>query len=89
MLLLMLLIAVPLGLALAIGIDLADNHGERIETWIEDAHPVVAPQTSDVTAGVDIAWQRPIGNRETVRRGAKMRSAPVATSRRRRALPLH
>jgi hypothetical protein len=48
--LLMLLIAVPLGLALAIAIDLADNRGERIETWIEDAHPVVARRDAPTTS---------------------------------------
>ena len=89
MLLLMLLIAVPVALALAVAIELADNRGERIDRWIEDAHPVFA-RPSDPSQ-VDFARARPVGKRAT-ERAVRARAARTPNGRsqpRRRALPLH
>ena len=94
MLLLMLLIAVPVGLALAIAIDLADSRGKDTDTWIEDAHPVFARPTPNVTSIFDIARSRPAERRAAVRsarmRPAKMPGGGARPSQpRRQALPLH
>lgn len=46
--LLMLLISVFGGMALAVVVELAANRGECVQTWIEDAHPTFARPMPDV-----------------------------------------
>jgi hypothetical protein len=45
--LLILIIAVPVGMALAVALELATGRGERIDTWIADSHPLFARPEPD------------------------------------------
>jgi hypothetical protein len=92
--LLILVIAVPVGMALAIAVELATGRGERIDTWINDSHPLFArpePDTPDMTT------ERP---RNLQRRPARPSPVPAdrignarigvaARPQRRRALRYH
>src|SRR5262249_2762357 len=92
MFLFMLLIAVPVGLALAIVIDLADSRRQHADTGNEDAHPVFARPTPNATSVFDVARSRP-AERRVVRPRVRPAKMPVGAARRprprRQALPLH
>jgi hypothetical protein len=91
MMLLMLLLTVPVGLALAVAIDLADSRDERIDTWIDDAHPVFARPTPDVVPRADVARNRRVGPFPAARparvRGVRRHTGGARHPR--RVLPLH
>lgn len=92
--LLMLLSSVPVGLALAVAVELAENRGERVETWIEDAHPTFARPTPDAAPTHVVARRpqlRPVGQPSTAR-VTRMRVGPgreTARHARRRELRLY
>jgi hypothetical protein len=83
-----LLIAVPLGLALAVAIDLASGRGDHVEGWIDDAHPVLARPSADEP---EAAVARPVARRRPSRptRTLTFRAGRKSLGARRRVAARH
>jgi hypothetical protein len=92
--LLILVIAVPVGMALAVAVELATGRGERIDTWIGDSHPLFARPEPD-TPHMTTETPRNLQHRPT--RPPPVRAARIGNARigvaaqpqRRRALRFH
>jgi hypothetical protein len=92
--LLILVIAVPVGLALAVAVELLTGRGERVDTWVRDSHPLFARPEPDLPR---MAMETPRGIQHRPVRLAPVRAARIGNARigvvarpqRRRALPFH